>query len=334
MRAIPIILLAITLSACGRKPETLGYKIVETRPHDPECYTQGLEFHGKRLFESGGGYGVSTVREVDPADGKVLRKRPMAKNIFAEGITILNNELWVLSWKENIVTVMEPDTFKFLRSFNYKGEGWGLTNDGKQLIMSNGSSTIQFIDPKDFSVKRTIEVKRSGNPVSMTEEVWAAQIALNLNSAFLGCKHVLPVMERQFEATGQGGAIVNISSIGGLSFEVGGRVSAAYAASKAGLIAFGRSTAIAYVRKGIRVNTVVPGSMHTPLVEHRLVRQLGASDAEALIRRRHASVPMGRMGDAWDVAHAVLFLASDEARYITATQLVVDGGMTAARPAA
>ena len=171
MRAIPIILLAITLSACGRKPETLGYKIVETRPHDPECYTQGLEFHGKRLFESSGGYGGSTVREVDPADGKVLRKRPMAKNIFAEGITILNNELWVLSWKENIVTVMEPDTFKFLRSFNYKGEGWGLTNDGKQLIMSNGTSTIQFIDPKDFSVKRTIEVKRSGNPVSMINEL-------------------------------------------------------------------------------------------------------------------------------------------------------------------
>jgi glutaminyl-peptide cyclotransferase len=171
MRAIPIILLAITLSACGRKPETLGYKIVETRPHDPECYTQGLEFYGKRLFESGGGYGVSTVREVDPADGKVLRKRPMAKNIFAEGITILNNELWVLSWKENIVTVMEPDTFKFLRSFNYKGEGWGLTNDGKQLIMSNGTSTIQFIDPKDFSVKRSIEVKRSGNPVSMINEL-------------------------------------------------------------------------------------------------------------------------------------------------------------------
>lgn len=171
MRAIPIILLAITLSACGRKPETLGYKIVETRPHDPECYTQGLEFHGKRLFESGGGYGVSTVREVDPADGKVLRKRPMAKNIFAEGITILNNELWVLSWKENIVTVMEPDTFKFLRSFNYKGEGWGLTNDGEQLIMSNGTSTIQFIDPKDFSVKRSIEVKRSGNPVSMINEL-------------------------------------------------------------------------------------------------------------------------------------------------------------------
>jgi NAD(P)-dependent dehydrogenase (short-subunit alcohol dehydrogenase family) len=171
-----------------------------------------------------------------------------------------------------------------------------------------------------------------GSPVSMTEEDWEKQMDLNLKTVFLGCKHVLPVMERQFGSEGRGGAIVNVGSIGSISFQVGGRVSAAYAASKAGVVALSRSTAIAYVKKGIRVNAVVPGVMHTPLVEHRLVRQLGKDDAAALLAERHASVPMGRMGDAWDVAHAVLFLASDEARYITATQLVVDGGMTAARP--
>ena len=173
-----------------------------------------------------------------------------------------------------------------------------------------------------------------GDPVSMPEDTWDAQMDLNLKSAFLGCKHVLPIMERQFAADGDGGAIVNLSSIGCLSFQVGGRVSIAYAASKAGVLAFSRSVAIAYVKKGIRCNAVVPGVMHTPLVEHRLVRQLGAGDADALIAKRHASVPMGRMGDAWDVAHAVLFLTSNEARYITGTQLVVDGGMTAARPGA
>lgn len=171
-----------------------------------------------------------------------------------------------------------------------------------------------------------------GNPVSMDEAAWRAQLDLNLTSAFLTCKHILPIMERQDAETGRGGTIVNIGSIGSMSFQVDGRVSVAYAASKAGLIAFGRSTAMAYVGKGIRVNSVIPGVMHTPLVEHRLVRQLGAADAERLIAERHASVPMGRMGDAWDVAHAALFLASDEAGYITATQLVVDGGMTAARP--
>lgn len=172
-----------------------------------------------------------------------------------------------------------------------------------------------------------------GDPVSMPEEVWQQQLDLNLTSAFLGCKHVLPVMARQFDDTGKGGAIVNIGSVGSMTFQLGGRVSAGYAASKAGLVAFGRSTAIAYVQRGIRVNTVIPGSMHTPLVEHRLVKQLGTADAAALIAKRYAAVPMGFMGDAWDVAHAVAFLASDEARYITATQLVVDGGMTAARTA-
>ena len=172
-----------------------------------------------------------------------------------------------------------------------------------------------------------------GDPVTMSEDVWNEQLDVNLTTAFLGCKHVLPVMVRQFEATGKGGAVVNIGSVGSMTFQLGGRVSSGYAAAKAGLIAFGRSTAIAYVRKGIRVNTVIPGSMHTPLVEHRLVKQLGAADAEGLIAKRHAAVPMGRMGDAFDVAHAVLFLASDEAGYITATQLVVDGGMTAARSA-
>lgn len=172
-----------------------------------------------------------------------------------------------------------------------------------------------------------------GDPVSMSEAAWNAQLEINLTTAFLGCKHVLPVMTDQFERTGRGGAIVNIGSVGCMTFQLGGRVSVGYAASKAGLAAFGRATAIAYVRRGIRVNTVVPGAMHTPLVEHRLVRQLGAGDAEKLIAQRHAAVPMGHMGDAWDVAHAAVFLASDEARYITATDLVVDGGMTAARSA-
>lgn len=172
-----------------------------------------------------------------------------------------------------------------------------------------------------------------GDPVSMSEEVWDAQMDLNLKTAFLGCKHVLPVMERQFNEDGKVSAIVNISSIGCMTFQMGGRVSIGYAASKAGVIAFSRSLAIAYARKGVRVNTVVPGSMHTPLVESRLVSQLGVTDTEAFLESRHNSVPIGRMGDAWDVANAVLFLVSDEARYVTATQLVVDGGLTAARSA-
>ncbi|SAK98307.1 short chain dehydrogenase [Caballeronia calidae] len=170
-----------------------------------------------------------------------------------------------------------------------------------------------------------------GDPVSLTVEQWDGQMERNLKTAFLGCKHVIPVMEKQFEKEGKGGAIVNISSIASTSFQVGGRVHVAYAASKAGVEAFSRATAICYVKKAIRVNSVVVGMMATPLVAARLTQQLGVSDPTALAAKRNALVPMGRMGEAWDVAHATLFLASDEAGYITATKLIVDGGVTATR---
>lgn len=167
-----------------------------------------------------------------------------------------------------------------------------------------------------------------GDPVSMTEEVWDRQIDLNLKTAFLGCKYVLPVM------VGQGkGAIVNIASVAGMRNDFrSGRSHVGYSASKAGVIQLSRSVAGTYARQGIRVNTVVPGLMHTPLVEYRLARTVGGNDPQALIDARNAAVPMGHMGDAWDVAHAVLFLASDEARFVTATEIVVDGGSMAAMP--
>jgi NAD(P)-dependent dehydrogenase (short-subunit alcohol dehydrogenase family) len=167
-----------------------------------------------------------------------------------------------------------------------------------------------------------------GDPVSMPEEVWDRQIDFNLKTAFLGCKYVLPVMVEQGT-----GAVVNISSVAGMRNDFGsGRVHVGYSASKAGVIQLSRSTAGAYAKKGIRVNTVVPGLMHTPLVETRLAKTVGNNDVSALIEARNKAVPIGRMGDAWDVAHAVLFLASDEARYITGTEIIVDGGLTAAMP--
>jgi NAD(P)-dependent dehydrogenase (short-subunit alcohol dehydrogenase family) len=165
-----------------------------------------------------------------------------------------------------------------------------------------------------------------GGPVEMSEETFDQQIDHNLKTAFLGCKHVLPIMERQKK-----GAIVNIASVAGLRDHLG-RTHVGYSASKAGVIQLSRSTGVKYAPLGVRVNTVVPGLMDTPLVTHRLARQIGNNDPEALIADRNKRVPMGHMGDAWDVAHAVLFLASDEARFITATEIVVDGGMIATMP--
>ena len=160
------------LSSCQKSPpEHLGYQIISTRPHDGTAYTQGLQLTGGRLFESTGQYGESTVREIEPASGKILRKRPLAKTVFGEGLTVIGQEMWVLTWKENTVYVLEPDTFKPIRSHTYKGEGWGLTSDGKQLIMSDGSSDLKFINPKDFTVQKTLEVKDGKRTVKNLNEL-------------------------------------------------------------------------------------------------------------------------------------------------------------------
>jgi NAD(P)-dependent dehydrogenase (short-subunit alcohol dehydrogenase family) len=167
-----------------------------------------------------------------------------------------------------------------------------------------------------------------GDAVSMTEEAFDRQLDFNLKTAFLGCKYAIPVMLQQGK-----GAIVNIASVAGLRNDfASGRSHVGYSASKAGVIQLSRSTAGTYAKRGIRVNTVVPGLMHTPLVEVRLARTVGGNDAQKLIEARNAAVPMGHMGTGWDVAHAVLFLASDEAGYITATEIIVDGGLTAFMP--
>ena len=162
-----------------------------------------------------------------------------------------------------------------------------------------------------------------GGPVDMGEDIWDANIEMNLKSVFLTCKYILPLMERQGK-----GAIVNISSVAALCCGLG-RSMVSYHTAKAGLIQFSRAVGIQYAKKGIRSNCVIPGLMHTPLVAHRLAAQYGKGDAEALIRQRDAQCPTGKMGNAWDVAYASIFLASDEAKYINATEIVVDGGFSA-----
>jgi NAD(P)-dependent dehydrogenase (short-subunit alcohol dehydrogenase family) len=161
-----------------------------------------------------------------------------------------------------------------------------------------------------------------GDPVTMDEDVWDDQMAVNLKSAFLCCKEVLPIMERQ-----GAGSVINVSSIAGLRYV--GKPQVAYAAAKAALMQMTVTTAVVYAARGVRLNSVVPGLVFTPLVR-RLADKYAQGDYDGFVAHRHNQVPMGRMGDAWDVAHAALFLASDEARYITAQQIVVDGGITAA----
>jgi NAD(P)-dependent dehydrogenase (short-subunit alcohol dehydrogenase family) len=161
-----------------------------------------------------------------------------------------------------------------------------------------------------------------GGPVETTEESWDRVTDVNLKSMFLTCKHVLPHMERQ-----GGGAIVNIASIAGIRWL--GVPYVSYAATKAAVIQFTRVVALQYARSGIRANSILPGLMNTPMVHAPEVVSAYGGNSEELVRRRDEQCPMGHMGDAWDVAYAALFLASDEAKYITGTELVVDGGLTA-----
>jgi NAD(P)-dependent dehydrogenase (short-subunit alcohol dehydrogenase family) len=161
-----------------------------------------------------------------------------------------------------------------------------------------------------------------GDPVTMAEEVWDEQMDVNVKSAFLMCKHVLPVMERQ-----GGGSVIGISSIAGLRYI--GKPQVAYAAGKAALMQMTKTTAVIYAAKQVRLNCVTPGLVFTPLVR-RLADKYAKGDFDGFVAHRHQQVPMGHMGDAWDVAHAVLFLAADESRYVTAQEIVVDGGITAA----
>ncbi len=160
----------------------------------------------------------------------------------------------------------------------------------------------------------------AGGAAEMSEENFDRQIDYNLKSVFLCCRQVIPIMVGH-------GAIVNTASSSGIRYT--GSPQIGYASAKAAVIQFSRVTAVQYARNGIRVNTVVPGQMHTPMVEARLAKLRARGDVEALLKSRVARIPLGFMGDGRDTAAAVLFLASDEARFITGTEIVVDGGMTA-----
>ncbi len=161
----------------------------------------------------------------------------------------------------------------------------------------------------------------AGGPVEMSEEVWDAQIDHNLKSVFLTCKHVLPHMEAQGS-----GAIVNLASTSAIRWT--GSAQVAYAATKAGVIQLSKVVAMQYAPKGIRVNSIVPGQLHTPMVEVRLAGQRAGGDVEKLLAQRLARIPLGFMGDGRDTANAAVYLASDEARWVTGTEIILDGGMS------
>lgn len=156
-------------------PETLTeqmtYEIIQAYPHDPAAFTQGLIYLDGGLYESTGLYGESSLRKVDLATGEVLQQIKLSTEVFAEGLTDWDETLVQLTWREGLGFVYNRADFDLLEEFQYETEGWGLTQDGERLIMSDGSSTLFFLDPETFAVTGTVNVSDDGDDVQRLNEL-------------------------------------------------------------------------------------------------------------------------------------------------------------------
>ena len=170
------------------------FKTVRSWPHDPGAFTQGLDFHDGRLYEGTGVEGQSTLREVTLETGAVVRKVDLPQNVFGEGITVLGDRIYQVTWTSGKGFVYDLRTFRLVREFPYEGQGWGLTNDGTSLILSDGSATLRFLDPTTFAVQRTITVRDGTRDVAKLNElemvngeiwanVWETSSLLRINPA-------------------------------------------------------------------------------------------------------------------------------------------------------
>ena len=160
-----------TASRNGGKAPVYGYQVVRTYPHDPQAFTQGLVFREGKLLESTGQVGRSTLRRVDLDSGQVLNKVDVAPQYFAEGMTVLNGKVYQLTWQDHVGFIYDYQTFHQLGQFSYEGQGWGLTNDGQSLILSDGTNHIRFLDPGSFRVTKTIAVTDNEKAVNRLNEL-------------------------------------------------------------------------------------------------------------------------------------------------------------------
>ena len=161
---------AWTQSSGGNLP-MYGYQIQHAYPHDPKAFTQGLEYVDGVLYEGTGQNGQSSIRKVELATGKVLQQRDVPAEHFGEGITVWKNDLIELTWQTHVAFVYDRTTFQPKKQFSYSGEGWGLTHDGSNLIMSDGTSDLRVIDPVTFVEKRRISVVAAGVPLRNLNEL-------------------------------------------------------------------------------------------------------------------------------------------------------------------
>jgi glutamine cyclotransferase len=163
-------LLAVVLTAAAQTPE-YGYQVIHAYPHDPNAFTQGLEYRAGYLYEGTGLKGRSSLRKEKLETGQVLQEIELDPQYFGEGITVLNQQIIELTWQSEAGFVYDQSTFRRLRAFNYPGEGWGLTNDGQTIYMSDGTAQIRIWDPVTLQEKRRITVRDRGQPVLNLNEL-------------------------------------------------------------------------------------------------------------------------------------------------------------------
>lgn len=157
--------------AANEPPAVDGFEIVNTFPHDPKCYTQGLVFDGGRFVESQGQYGESSLRLVEIETGKVLVKRPLEARYFGEGCAVLAGLVYQLTWQQQTVFVYDVRDLRPVGTFPLAGEGWGLTTDGTSLFVSDGTDTLRVLDPKTFAVTRKLPVRLGGRALYQLNEL-------------------------------------------------------------------------------------------------------------------------------------------------------------------
>jgi len=166
-----ILILIVGLSLPQTRPAQYGYRIVNTYPHDRTAFTQGLEFRDGFLYEGTGQEGRSKLRKVDLTTGRVLQEFVVPAQYFGEGITVLNQQIFQLTWKHQTGFVYDKANLRVIRSFDYPGEGWGMTNDGKQIFVTDGSAQIQVWEPTTMKEVRRITVKDGAQSIRDLNEI-------------------------------------------------------------------------------------------------------------------------------------------------------------------
>ncbi len=187
-RGLMVVCLVVVAVACAETPECLppalstpaaasgavpiyGYRVVNTYPHDQAAFTQGLVYENGVLYEGTGLYGESTLRRVELETGEVRQIHQLTDEYFGEGVTSFGHQLFQLTWQSNVGFVYDQDNFKLLREFEYPTEGWGLTHDGRCLIMSDGTSILHFIHPETLEEVGQMEVREHDQPVTRLNEL-------------------------------------------------------------------------------------------------------------------------------------------------------------------